>query len=127
MATVAAFGGGTAPNAANLSNAQTGNADSTNVVDTGAGTGPVLLKITSTIGATPTVTVNIQGSPDGTVWYNIPYSDSATPTTVAVAALTITTATTSYKHLQPNYGWRYLKLVYSSNTNVTLTVDAWAF
>lgn len=127
MATIEALQGSRRPNAASLSAGQTGNGDSTNVVDTGAGTGPVLLKITTTVGATPTVTVNIQGSADGTNWFNVPYADSATPTTVAVAALTITSATTSYKYLQVNAPWRYLKLAYSANTNVTLTVDAWVF
>ena len=119
--------GGT-PDTANLSSAQTGNGDSTNTVDFGDRTGPVLLKITSTVGATPTVTVNILGSADGTNFINIPYAAVATPTTVTVAQLAaITTATTSYYYLQPNYPWRYLKLAYTANTNVTLTVDCWAF
>src|SRR5215203_742580 len=92
---------------------------------TGRGLGPALLKITSTIGATPTVTLNIQGSANGTDWYNVPYADSSTPATWVITALTITTAVTSYKYLQPNYPWRYLKAVLSANTNVTLTIDAW--
>jgi hypothetical protein len=109
----------------NLSTAQTGNADSTNTMDRGFTLpGAVLLKVTSTVGATPTVTVNIQGSMDGTNFFNVAYATSAAPETVAVAALTITTATTSYYILRPGHPWRYLKLVYSANTNVTLTVDA---
>lgn len=127
MAVVPAIQGSKQPNTANLSTAATGNGDSTNVVDTGAGTGPVLLKITSTIGATPTVTLNIQGSADGVTWFNIPYSLSGTPTSQVVAAITITTATTAYYYLQPNYPWRYLKTVRSANTNVTLTEDCWVF
>lgn len=129
MAVLVASGGSASrANTGNLSNAQTGSADSTNTIDTGSGTGPVLLKITSTIGATPTVTVNIQGSADGTNFINIPYSTPAAPTTIVVAALAaITTATTSYYYLAAGYPWRYLKLVYSANTNVTLTVDAWVF
>lgn len=128
MATVSATSvSATRPNSANLSSAQTGNADSTNTVDTGAGTGPVSLKITSTVGATPTVTVNILGSADGTNFYNIPYSTQAAPTTVVITALTITTAVTNYYYLTANYPWRYLKLNYSANTNVTLTVDAVVF
>jgi hypothetical protein len=125
MATINASGASGPANTGNLSTAQTGNADSTNVVDTGRSVGPALLKITSTVGATPTVTVNILGSADGTNWFNIPYAVSSTPTTVAVAALTITTATTGYYYLQPNVPWRYLKLNYSANTNVTLTADCW--
>ena len=127
MAIVAAVGGGPFPNSANLSTAQTGNADSTNTVDTGSTTGPVLLKVTSTIGATPTVTVNILASGDGTNFFNVPYSTVAAPASVVVAALTITTAVTSFYYLTVDYPWRYLKLNYSANTNVTLTVDAVVF
>lgn len=131
MATIEASltsGRGQYPVAVNLSTAQTGNGDSTNVLDRGGAVdGPALLKITTTIGATPTVTVNIQGSADGTNFYNVAYAASATPETVAVAAITITTATTNYYILRPNHPWRYLKLAYSANTNVTLTADVWAF
>ena len=114
MATINASGSSGPANTANLSTAQTGNADSTNVVDTGRSLGAALLKITSTVGATPTVTVNIQGSRGRHELLQHPLrAESGTPTTVTVAALTITTATTSYYYLQANYPWRYLKLVYS--------------
>lgn len=120
-------GRGQYPVAVNLSNAQTGNGDSTNVLDRGGTVGPALLKITTTVGATPTVTVDIKGSADGTNFYNVAYANSATPETVAVAAITITTATTNYYILRPSHPWRYLKLAYSANTNVTLTADVWPF
>jgi hypothetical protein len=122
-----AEGRGFVPEAASLSAAQTGNGDSTNVVDTGASTAAGLLKITSTVGATPTVTVNIQGSVDGTTYFNVPYATVTAPATATTAALTITTATTSFYHLLGGYVWRYLKLVYSANTNVTLTADVWIY
>lgn len=113
----------TAPSV-NLCTTQTGNGASTNVADRGViGGGPALLRIVSTIGATPTVTVLIEASIDGTNFFPAPYSDPATPTTVAVATFAITTATTTYKYLQPNYPWRYLRLTLSANTNVTLTAD----
>ena len=114
-----------------LSTAQTGNADSTNTADRGLpgglpGTGnPGAIVITSTVGATPTVTVNILGSADGTNFYNIAYALAATPETAAVAAITITTAVTTTYLLRPNHAWRYLKLNYSANTNVTLTATAY--
>lgn len=107
----------------NLSTAQTGNGDSTNTMDRGAIRGPALLKITTTVGATPTVTINFQGSMDGTNFFNVPYGLAASPETVAVAAVVITSATTNYYHLRPNHAWRYLKLAYSANTNVTITAD----
>lgn len=108
----------------NLSTTQTGDADSTNTADRGwTLPGAALLKIVTTVGATPTVDVDIQGSMDGTNFYNIAYALIGTPETAAVATITITTATTNYYVLRPNHPWRYLKLVYSSNTNVTLTAD----
>src|SRR3972149_889680 len=109
----------------NLSTAQTGDADSTNTMDRGYTlVGPCLLRVVTTVGATPTVTVNIQGSRDGSNFYNATYALPATPTTYTVAAITITSATTNHYILVPQAPWRYLKLVYSANTNVTLTADA---
>jgi hypothetical protein len=79
--------------------------------------------IASAIGATPTVTVNIQGSADGITWFNVPYALLATPRTFVLTALTITTAVTTTYLLQEGVFWRYLKLALSANTNVTLTAD----
>ena len=110
----------------NLQTAQTGNADSTNTMDRGYTLGGAcMLKITSTIGGGPTVTVNILGSADGTVFYNVPYALVATPETPVVAAITITTAVTTVYILRPAQPWRFLKLNMSANTNVTLTTDAY--
>ncbi len=109
----------------NLSSAQTGNGDSTNTMDRGFTLGgPGLLRITTTVGATPTVTVDIQGSMDATNFFNVQYSLTGTPDTWTIAAIVITTATTANYLLRSETPWRYLKLVYTSNTNVTLTVDA---
>ncbi len=74
--------------------------------------------LTTTVGATPTVTVNLQVSPDGTNWRNVPYALVATPTTITVAAITITTATTSQYLITGS--WRFFKYVLSANTNVTV-------
>lgn len=109
----------------NLQNAQTGNADSTNTADRGALRGSCLLKITSTVGGTPTVTVNLLGSADGTNFYNLAYATAAAPETVAVASFAITSATTGYYILRPGHPWRFFKLNMSANTNVTLTSDLW--
>jgi hypothetical protein len=111
-------------NTVNLSTAQTGNGVSTNVADRGGAQNIVgLLKLTTTVGATPTVTIAIEGSPDGTNWFNVAYADSATPETVSVANVVITTATTVYKILRVDHPWQYLRLTYSANTNVTTTAD----
>lgn len=107
----------------NLQTAQTGNADSTNTADRGTLTSGCHLKIVSTVGSTPTVTVNILGSINGTDFFNVPYALVATPTTFVVTAITITSATTNHYLLQSAQPWRYLKLNMSANTNVTLTSD----
>jgi hypothetical protein len=110
-----------------LSSAQTGNADSTNTASRPVvpfpGGGAIV--VTSTIGATPTVTVNILGSVDGANFFNIPYALVATPRTFVVTAITITTAVTTTYLLQENIPFRYVKLNYSANTNVTLTATAY--
>lgn len=124
MATIAATIDGVV-----LSSSQTGNGDSTNIALRSGGSvgsyegGAVV--ITSAIGATPTVTVNIQGSMDGTNWYNVPYALTATPRTFVLTAITITTAVTTNYILQELVPYRYFKLAYSANTNVTLTATVY--
>lgn len=108
-----------------LSNAQTGNGVSTNVVDRGKDRCAALLKLTTTVGATPTVTITIEGSMDGTNWYAIPYATAAAPGTITGANLVLTAAATTYYILQPNMPWRYVRLTYSANTNVTTTADVY--
>lgn len=127
MATVSALAGGALPNNAVLSTAQAGNGASSNVVDRGNSGGPALLKIVTTVGATPTCTYAIEASADGTTWFAAAYSDLATPETLSVATFAITTATTTLKILRPNHPWRYLRVTYSANTNVTNTADVWVF
>lgn len=127
MATVSAQGGTSLPNTANLSTAQTGNGASTNVIDRGGSVGPALLTLVTTVGATPTVTIAIEGSADGATFFPVAYATAAAPETVTVAALTITTATTTRAILRPNQPWRYLRLTYSANTNVTTTADLVVF
>jgi hypothetical protein len=112
---------------ARLSDSQTGNGDSTNILYRGAGSEDGTVVLTSVIGATPTVTVNIQGSVDGTNWANVPYYAGAwavSPTYV-ITAIVITTAVTTMYHIRGTDDYRYLKLAYSANTNVTLTADAY--
>ena len=121
MAVLEAAPGGPFSQSINLCTALGGNVDSTNTADRGGLRRSALLRIASVAGTT--VTVNIVGSADGTNFYNVAYSASATPETVAVAALVITTTTTSYFVLRPEHPWRFLKLVLSANTGMTLTAD----
>lgn len=118
---------GIANGTANLCTAQTGNGASTNVADRGAvGGGPALLRIVTTVGATPTCTYLIEGSADGTNFFALPYATAAAPETVAVATFAITSATTTLMHIRPNHAWRYLRVTMSANTNVTSTIDLFA-
>lgn len=127
MATLEADPAGGPPETVNLSTAQTGNGVSTNVLDRGKATGPALLKIVTTVGATPTVTIAVEGSADGINFFPAPIADPATPGTLSGATFNITTATTTYKLLPERWPWRYLRLTYSANTNVTSTADVWTF
>lgn len=110
---------------ANLQTAQTGNADSTNTIQrVGETLRQQILRIVSTIGATPTVTVNILGSVDGTNWFNVPYLVvTGLAGVYTTAAITITTAVTTLYLLMPGQPWNFLKINMSANTNVTLTSD----
>jgi hypothetical protein len=128
MATLSALGGERYPNTARLSDAQTGDGASTNIVDRGAvSERPALLTIVTTVGATPTCTYAIEGSADGSGWFPISYAETATPDTGSVATFAITTATTTRKILRANQPWRFLRLTYSANTNVTNTADVHVF
>jgi hypothetical protein len=107
----------------NLGTAQTGNTDTTNTADRTGLRRAALLTIVTTVGGGPTVKVDILGSMDGTAFFNIGYSLVATPNTEVSSQITITTATTNNYLLWPDEPWRFLKLTYSLNTNVTLTAD----
>jgi hypothetical protein len=115
------------PNQVTLSSAQTGNGASTNIVDRMGNTGPALLKIDSTVGGTPTVTVAIEGSPNGSNWVSVAYTEVATPETISVATFDIISATTTWKIIREGHPWRFLRLFYSANTNVTLTATMFVY
>jgi len=108
---------------ATLANAQAGNGASTNVGDRGSLNGPAAVRITTAVGATPTCTYVIEGSVDGTNFVPIPIADPATPTTMSVASFVITTAGTIFKYLLVDFPWRFVRVTFSANTNVTNTVD----
>lgn len=127
MATLIADPVGGPAETVTLSAAQTGNGASTHVVDRGQATGPALLRITTTVGAIPTCTYQVEGSPDATSWFPVAYADSATPVTVVASTFLITAALSAFKILPAGMPWRYLRVSYTLNTNVTNTVDVWIF
>jgi hypothetical protein len=105
-----------------LSTAQTGAGVSTNVIDRGGQSGAGQVVIVTTVGATPTCTYQLEGSPDGTTWSPLSSADSGTPTAFSTATFTITTATTTTRIINPAAtAARFVRLTYSANTNVTNT------
>lgn len=95
------------------------------VLDRGGNSGGGAVTITSVIGTAPnTVTVNLQGSADGSTWWNVPYALVATPRTFVITALTITTGVATTYLLQEGVYWRYLRAACSSSTNVQLSFTA---
>jgi hypothetical protein len=127
MAVVVGVGGGGLPDFITLSAGETGNGQSVNSVDRGGGLEAALLTIDTTVGATPTVSLTVEGSADGADWWPVPYADVASPTVVAVASLTITTAGRRRLILQPDVPWRYLRVTRAANTNVTVTANVAIF
>ena len=128
MATLTAWSVADFPNNVILSASQTGNGDSTNVADRGGHVlNAALIHIGTVAGGSPTCTYTILGSADNSHWFNVAYADSATPTTYVVTTFAITSTTDAYKIVQAGLPWRYLKLNYSANTNITNSVDVTVF
>lgn len=109
-----------------LATSQTGNTTSSTGeprrVISGIATSKALL-LQVTVGATPTVHLDIQGSVDNVNWFNTPYALPATPSTFVSTQITITAAAT-YVYLlaepaQPT-PYAFLRYVLSANTNVTV-------
>lgn len=111
---------------AQLSNAQTGNGVSTNVLDRGVSSGPGFVTIVTTVGATPTVTLQMEGSNDNSSFSPLSTADSGTPTAFSTSTFTIVTATTTTRIIDPSASARYIRITYSANTNVTTTATVQA-
>lgn len=128
MAVIQSLGGG--GNITNLSNAQTGNGASTNVVQRRSDLSwarSSILRITTTVGATPTCTYQIEGSPDGTNFFPLSTYDATGAASPTGATFVITTATTVWRAVPVDLPWTYLRITYSANTNVTTTADIWVY
>jgi hypothetical protein len=130
MATLTSAGAG---QSVNLASAQTGSGVATNIAQrrpdkTGV---PALLRIVTTIGAGPTCTYLVEGSPDGSSWFALPIQDLPTgggaPGTLTSATFVITTAATFWKLVAVDFPWTFLRVTFSANTNVTNTVDLFCY
>ena len=87
------------------------------VIDRGAYRGPAALVVTNVGGGSPTVNVDIQGSVDNINFYNAAYALVATPNTVAVAQITVTTSATTTYLLLTDQAWRFLRVTTGTITN----------
>jgi hypothetical protein len=110
---------------AGLATGQAGAGVTANVLDRGdTQGGPATVTITTTAGATPTATYQIEGSLDNSSWSPLSTADSATPTNFSTATFTITSSTTVTRIVNPSSAWRYLRVTVSAVTNVSSTIDA---
>lgn len=97
------------------------------VWDTGCNADYVGLVITSVINTgTPSTKCDIQGSLDGINWFNLPYATITAPQTLAVAQLTISTATqTNYKIASPGeanfFPYKYARLKFSTSADIVIS------
>jgi len=113
----------------NMCTALGGNVEATNRVQRRAdrmGYGS-LLRITTAIGATPTCTFLVEGSPDGASWFALPLQDLPTaggpPGTLTSATFVITTAATFWKLLPVDIPWIFLRITTVVGTTCTYLVE----
>lgn len=127
MANVFTPGGGYV---VNLGTAQTGNVVTTNVAQRRfdlTATRPAVIRIVTTVGATPTCTYQVEGSADGTSFYPLASYDATGAVSPSGATFTVTSATTTWRVVPVDIPWTYLRITYSANTNVTNTADVWVY
>jgi hypothetical protein len=107
------------PHPASISGATGNNTHSS--VHIGADYSTVALQfVVEAIGSTPTITYTWQGSPDNVNWYPIAYITDASDT-LSVAATVATTVSAALQFICNGSirRYKYIRLVTSSNTNVT--------
>lgn len=127
MPNVATPGGGYI---VSLGIAQTGNAVTTNVAQRRfdlTATRPAVIRIVTTVGATPTATYQVEGSADGSAFYPLATYDATGSTAASGATFAITTATTTWRIVPVDQPWTYLRITVSANTNVTSTTDVYVY
>jgi hypothetical protein len=125
MATLDARSVALAPGVCRISAAQAGNGVSTHIADRGPShkLNGTVVQVAAAAGATPTCTYAIEVSADGTNWVAATYADISTPTTDTTATFVITADVVARKIVKHAQQWRYVRVTYSANTNVTNTTD----
>lgn len=127
MATLANLGTGAITN---LATALAGNGQTTNVVSRRfdlVATRPALVRVVTTVGATPTCTYQVEGSPDGTSWFPMATYDAAGAASPTGATFVVTSATTTWRVVPVDMPWTFLRVTMSANTNVTSSIDAFVY
>lgn len=82
-----------------------------------------LVRVSTTVGATPTCTYALQGSTDQSTWTALQFADYLSPDTAVSTTFVITTATTAIKLIIPAQKYKYFRVNMTANTNVTNTID----
>lgn len=127
MSTIAGMNG----DAVNMSAAQVGNGVATNVVARRRYDLPLsrasMMRIVTTVGATPTCTYFIEGSANQVDWWPLPNIDLATVGTLVDATFTIVVAGTMWRMIPVDIPWSFMRMTYSANTNVTNTTDVFVY
>lgn len=119
----------------NLGTAQVGNVVTTNVAQrrilNDVAPRAAMLRLITTVGATPTCTYLVEGSADGAVFWPVPSGDAgpAAPAafSLVAGAFVLTAAGTFWRLIPVDTPWTFLRITYSANTNVTNTADVWAY
>lgn len=89
---------------------------------------PSIMRIIGTVGTACSYT--IEGSPDGTFFFPLPYIDYSTPGPVGVstsAVYTVAAAGTWWLTLPVNEPWSVLRVTMSANTNMVNQIDCWCW
>ena len=92
------------------------------VVDRGGASGGGAIVVTPALGynTARSVKINLQGSADGTNWFNIPYALVGDPRTFVTTEITLTSGPQTYL-LQEQVFWRYARLAFNTSRNIGLT------
>ncbi len=104
----------------------TGNTTHAGIDVNPASAGHTFQFVVEAVGATPTVTWKVQGSPDNVYWYDVTYVTDASDT-AASAARVVTVIGGSIQFLSNPVArqFKWYRLVTSANTNVTYRCDAY--
>lgn len=104
----------------------TGNNTHPAVAVTGSTAQVAVQFVVEAAGGTPTVTWKVQGSMDGTNWYDVFYDTDASDTgAAATRTATAVGAQLEFVDLAASRFYNWYRAVTTSNTNITYRVELW--